>query len=80
MSMAVDPVTTQASMPDMVQKFVQRFTAMWWQSEADAPDYGPTSTADEQLAREAHLKRFQDTVASEAKRAPRSAVERQATQ
>ncbi len=80
MSMLVDPVTTQLSMPDMVQQLLRHFTSLWWQSEVDTPDYGLTYTADEQVAREAHLKRFQDTVTSEAKRAPRSAVERQATQ
>jgi hypothetical protein len=64
----------------VVGELVQHFVALWWQDHASAPHYGPTYSHDEQLAREAQLLRFQQTVSAEAQHAPRTVAERQATQ
>lgn len=74
------PSQPKMSTPELVRKLLPEFTALWWESDADIPDLGPRYTPDEQSAREAQLERFQSTVTSEAKRAPRTRSERQATQ
>ena len=72
--------TTCLSVPEMVHRFVEQFTALWWEIDSRNPPLGPTYTPEEQSSREAHLKQFQSTVNAEAKHAPRTRSERQATQ
>ncbi len=73
-------VPSAPPMSQVVQNLVQHFTALWWEDHTRPPEYGPTYSHDEQLAREAQLQRFQETVSAEAQHAPRTATERQATQ
>ena len=68
------------SVPQLVQNVVQRCAALWWDGGSGSEDLGPAYTSDEQVAGEGQLKRFQDMVAVEAKRAPRTRAQRQATQ
>jgi hypothetical protein len=76
------PEATDEAMPTlaMVRRLVQRFTDLWWHSDHLALDYGPTYSCEEQRLCELRLQTFQDSVATEAKQAPRTAAERQATQ
>jgi hypothetical protein len=72
--------TPQLNVAEMVRRFVQQFSDLWWETDSRNPPLGPTYAPEEQSAREAQLKRFQATVTAEAKHAPRTAPERQATQ
>jgi hypothetical protein len=78
--MANGPTTVYPTIPVLVRKFVQHYTSLWWEIDSRNPPLGPSYTAEEQEAREAHLKRFQSAVIAEAKHAPRTQSERQATQ
>ena len=78
-TVARDARGEQSSVQDMVARFVGDCTKIWWEAGDGRPAYGPAYDSKEQQRREAEMKRFQDTVSAEARRAPRSANERAAT-
>jgi len=73
-------VNEGVTLPRLVQRFLQQFTTLWWRCDTCLPGLGPTYTTREKLAREAHLKRFLDTLTSELEQPPRTSSERYATQ
>jgi hypothetical protein len=64
----------------LIQELAQQFTALWWKSDDHAPSLGPTYTARQQSAQEAHLKQYLDTLTATLKRSLRAPAERQAAQ
>jgi len=76
---ATHPIQDAPSLA-LVQQLLARFTALWWESAPTPPTLGPTYTARDQAAREAHLERFLGAVTSELERPPRTGPERSATQ
>lgn len=67
-------------MSEIVRRLVERFTAVWWAAQAAPVYWGPAYSHDEQVAGETQIGRFQETVAREAKRLPRTRGERHAAQ
>jgi len=53
---------------DRIQELLSQFTALWWANDTGIPPLGPTYSARQQAAREAHLDRFLDTVTAELER------------
>ena len=75
-----EPRRVDLAVPDQVRRFTEAFTAVWWRSENTTPNLGRTFSPQDQANREAQLDRFQESVASEAARVPRTRAERQAVQ
>lgn len=70
----------KASVPQLVPTFLQKFMTLWSESDSDLPRLTPRYTIREQVAQEAHLKQFVDTVTSELKRGSRTKSGREAMQ
>jgi len=66
-------------MPEVVQKLVQQFSTLWWESDTRTIPLEPSYTHREQSANEAHLGQFLDALAWEAKHPPRTRPERLAS-
>ncbi|MGB0385644.1 MAG: hypothetical protein ACPGWR_12555 [Ardenticatenaceae bacterium] len=69
-----------ASVPQLVPTFLQKFITLWSESDSGRPLLTPNYTIREQVAQEAHLKQFVDTVTSELTRHSRTKSGRQAMQ
>ncbi len=70
----------KASVPQLVPTFLQKFMTLWSESDSCLPLLTPNYTIGEQVAQEAHLKRFVDTVTSELIRGSRTKSGREAMQ
>ncbi len=74
------PQVAHLSVPKLVAKFQEQFTALWWDCDSSLPDFGSTNTRRQQIANEKHLKKFLGILSTELENPPQTASLRAASQ